>query len=350
MRILVCLAEQLPVGFFPLLCPHWIHSSNDSSVLASAMPENTGFSLRGLKSVSWRQRTAGSPTVVTDVYLMICHHKTTIFTEAKETTTVYELKKVVEGILKRPPEERRLYKDDQLRDDDDRTLLDCGLSSQSCCPHVPAAVGLALFRPGNGTFEPLHIDPFSSTPELPDVTKSQESGRAPVSKPCIKTSIFWFASCRQGAGLVYVSSVHPHPSKCVYLLNKALQFNYMTSAYCGVQAANTTVSWDPSPKLVLEEKEGSSWLHVQLLNCKWHRLPSVFPPANTCSLISSELLGAFRGEEVSHRLPWCTSICFSVFTLIPDSSTSEEFGWNSRGTGMQKELLVLPVAKSLGRL
>uniref|UniRef100_A0A8C8ED74 Ubiquitin-like domain-containing protein n=1 Tax=Otus sunia TaxID=257818 RepID=A0A8C8ED74_9STRI len=62
-----------------------------------------------------------------DVYLMIRHHKTTIFTEAKETTTVHELKKVVEGILKRPPEE---------------TLLDCGLSSQSCRPHVPAMVGL----------------------------------------------------------------------------------------------------------------------------------------------------------------------------------------------------------------
>ncbi|XP_076194189.1 elongin-B [Aptenodytes patagonicus] len=111
-----------------------------------------------------------------DVYLMIRRHKTTIFTEAKETTTVHELKKVVEGILKRPPEEQWLYKDDQLLDDDDRTLLDCGLSSQSCRPHVPATVGLALFRPGNGTFEPLRIDPFSSTPELPDVMKSQESG------------------------------------------------------------------------------------------------------------------------------------------------------------------------------
>ncbi|KAM6390099.1 elongin-B [Pluvialis apricaria] len=91
-----------------------------------------------------------------DVYLMICHHKTTIFTEAKETT-VYELKKVVEGILKRP-------------------LQDCGLSSQSCCPYVSATVGLALFKPGNGTFEPLRIDPFSSTSEIPDVMKSQESG------------------------------------------------------------------------------------------------------------------------------------------------------------------------------
>ncbi|XP_009916316.1 elongin-B [Haliaeetus albicilla] len=111
-----------------------------------------------------------------DVHVMVHHHRTTIFTEAKETTTVHELKKVVEGILKRPLEEQQLYKDDQLLDDDHRTLLDCGLSSRNCHPHVPAMVSLALFRPGNGTFEPLCIDPLSSTPELPDVKKSQLCG------------------------------------------------------------------------------------------------------------------------------------------------------------------------------
>lgn len=41
---------------------------------------------------------------------MIRRHKTTIFTDAKESTTVYELKRIVEGILKRPPEEQILYK------------------------------------------------------------------------------------------------------------------------------------------------------------------------------------------------------------------------------------------------
>ncbi|KAG8147137.1 putative Transcription elongation factor B polypeptide 2-like protein, partial [Naja naja] len=46
-----------------------------------------------------------------DVFLMIQHHKTTIFTDAKESSTVYELKRIVEGILKRPPEEQRLYKE-----------------------------------------------------------------------------------------------------------------------------------------------------------------------------------------------------------------------------------------------
>lgn len=44
---------------------------------------------------------------------MIRCHKTTIFTDAKESTTVFELKRIVEGILKRPPEDQRLYKVDR---------------------------------------------------------------------------------------------------------------------------------------------------------------------------------------------------------------------------------------------
>uniref|UniRef100_A0A8B9ZCT8 Ubiquitin-like domain-containing protein n=1 Tax=Buteo japonicus TaxID=224669 RepID=A0A8B9ZCT8_9AVES len=159
-----------------------------------------------------------------DVHLMVHHHRTTIFIEAKETTTVHELKKMVEGILKRPLEEQRLYKDDQLLDDDHRTLLDCGLT------------GNGTFEPlCIGTFEPLCIDPFSSTPGLPDVKKSQLCG----------------SSSRE-----------------------------QTLLCCSVQAANRTVSWDPSPKLLLEEKGGSSWLCVYILNCKWHVLPFVFLPAN----------------------------------------------------------------------
>lgn len=50
------------------------------------------------------------PTMFQDVFLMIRRHKTTIFTDAKESTTVYELKRIVEGILKRAPEDQRLYK------------------------------------------------------------------------------------------------------------------------------------------------------------------------------------------------------------------------------------------------
>nr|XP_003417709.3 elongin-B isoform X2 [Loxodonta africana] len=108
-----------------------------------------------------------------DVFLMIRRHKTTIFTDAKESSTVFELKRIVEGILKRPPEEQRLYKDDQLLEDA-KTLGECGFTSQTARPQAPATVGLA-FR-ADDTFEALRIEPFSSPPELPDVMKPQDSG------------------------------------------------------------------------------------------------------------------------------------------------------------------------------
>uniref|UniRef100_A0A452RUD0 Elongin B n=1 Tax=Ursus americanus TaxID=9643 RepID=A0A452RUD0_URSAM len=64
----------------------------------------------------------------------------------KESSTVFELKRIVEGILKRPPDEQRLYKDDQLLDDG-KTLGECGFTSQTARPQAPATVGLA-FRAG----------------------------------------------------------------------------------------------------------------------------------------------------------------------------------------------------------
>jgi transcription elongation factor B subunit 2 len=39
------------------------------------------------------------------VFLMTPHKKTTIFTEAKESSLVLALKRIIEGIMKRPPEE-----------------------------------------------------------------------------------------------------------------------------------------------------------------------------------------------------------------------------------------------------
>uniref|UniRef100_A0AC11E6L5 Uncharacterized protein n=1 Tax=Ovis aries TaxID=9940 RepID=A0AC11E6L5_SHEEP len=118
-------------------------------------------------------RRGGEAAAAMDVFLMIRRHKTTIFTDAKESSTVFELKRIVEGILKRPPDEQRLYKDDQLLDDG-KTLGECGFTSQTARPQAPATVGLA-FR-ADEAFEALRIEPFSSPPELPDVMKPQDSG------------------------------------------------------------------------------------------------------------------------------------------------------------------------------
>ncbi|XP_045334261.1 elongin-B-like [Leopardus geoffroyi] len=106
------------------------------------------------------------------VFLMISCHKTTIFMDAKESSTMFELKHTVEGILKQPPSEQQLYKDDQLLDG--KTLGECGFTSQTAGPQAPATVGLA-FR-ADEAFKALRMEPFSSPPELPEVMKPQDSG------------------------------------------------------------------------------------------------------------------------------------------------------------------------------
>ncbi|EDL15863.1 mCG117175, isoform CRA_a [Mus musculus] len=90
------------------------------------------------------------------VFLVIRHKKTTIFTDAMESSTVWELKRIIEGIMKRPPEEQLLFKDNQLLDEM-KTLRECGFTFQVARPETPATVGLA-FRTGD-VFEGLEIHP-----------------------------------------------------------------------------------------------------------------------------------------------------------------------------------------------
>ena len=72
---------------------------------------------------------------------MIRRQKTTIFIDAKESTTVSELKKMVQGITKRQPENMRFFKDDtQL--EDHKTLGDYGYTSSTARAQAPATVGL----------------------------------------------------------------------------------------------------------------------------------------------------------------------------------------------------------------
>ena len=60
-----------------------------------------------------------------DVFLMIRRKKMTIFLDAKENTTVLELKRMIEGITKKTPMEQRLYnKEDTVSSFYIRTFLD----------------------------------------------------------------------------------------------------------------------------------------------------------------------------------------------------------------------------------
>ena len=68
----------------------------------------------------------------------------TIFLDATEETTVYQLKKMLEGIIKKEPEEQKLYDIDSKEAlDDAKTLGDCGYKSQNAKAQDPASIGLA---------------------------------------------------------------------------------------------------------------------------------------------------------------------------------------------------------------
>ncbi|XP_032770112.1 elongin-B-like [Rattus rattus] len=102
-----------------------------------------------------------------DVFLMITREKTTIFAEAQESSTVLELKRIIQGILKRPPEEQLLFKDDQLLDES-KTLRDCGFTSRVAKPENPGLVTLAFKE---DAFQWLHPHPLSC-PLIESVVKN----------------------------------------------------------------------------------------------------------------------------------------------------------------------------------
>ncbi|XP_063244385.1 elongin-B [Bacillus rossius redtenbacheri] len=109
-----------------------------------------------------------------DVFLMIRRKKLTIFTDAKDTTTVFELKRIIEGILKVSPNNQQLFNKESTLMEDDKTLQEYGLNSSTAKAQSPALVGLAI-RQENGDFEQLEITPYSSPPDLPDVMRTQET-------------------------------------------------------------------------------------------------------------------------------------------------------------------------------
>lgn len=75
---------------------------------------------------------------------MVRRENTTIFLDATEETTVFQLKKMLEGIIKKEPEELRLYNIDTKEPlDDSKTLGDCGYKSQNAKAQDPGTIGLA---------------------------------------------------------------------------------------------------------------------------------------------------------------------------------------------------------------
>jgi transcription elongation factor B subunit 2 len=112
-----------------------------------------------------------------DVFLMMRRKKVSYFIDAKETTTVVELKKMLRGITKQPIEDMKFYRDDVCLQpyDDPKTLADIGFTSSTARAQAPGCIGV-VFRPDSSSeFETLDITPLSIPPDLPEVMKPQET-------------------------------------------------------------------------------------------------------------------------------------------------------------------------------
>ena len=71
------------------------------------------------------------------------------------------------------PEEQQLFYNDTLLEES-KSLVDCGLNTNTAKAQSPATIGLAIGK------EPLEITQLSLPPELPDVMKGQDSAVDPA--------------------------------------------------------------------------------------------------------------------------------------------------------------------------
>ncbi|KAL5964083.1 Elongin-B, partial [Taenia solium] len=109
-----------------------------------------------------------------DIFLAVRRKKTTIFLSLKENAEVLEVKQMIEGILKVPPEDQvLLYGSTAMYDH--KPLSYYGLTDLTARAHNPAVLGLCLRDSEGGQFEPLDITPYSKPPELPEVMRCQEN-------------------------------------------------------------------------------------------------------------------------------------------------------------------------------
>ncbi|XP_075248052.1 LOW QUALITY PROTEIN: elongin-B-like [Convolutriloba macropyga] len=119
-----------------------------------------------------------------DVYFQLRRQKDTIFTDLKETNTVLELKKTVQGIVKTSAEDIRIFnmsakdaKNAYLELEDGTTLRDCGFDANNARPQAPAELAY-VFKTGENDWEDIDIAKYSDPPEIPEVMRSNPTGNA----------------------------------------------------------------------------------------------------------------------------------------------------------------------------
>lgn len=104
-----------------------------------------------------------------DIFLMVRRQKTTIFLDTKENATVADVKKMLEGIVKRRPEDQKLAYERQILDDREELRHYFQAKAQN-----PAVIGLMLRDEQTGEFEQLQITPYSEPPELPSAMEKED--------------------------------------------------------------------------------------------------------------------------------------------------------------------------------
>ncbi|KAL5256630.1 hypothetical protein ACHWQZ_G011773 [Mnemiopsis leidyi] len=108
-----------------------------------------------------------------DVYIMIRRKKTTILTDAKESSTVAELKTIIEGLLKCGVDDQRLLLDGLILEDA-KTLSDSGITAKNAQAMNPVQLTLSIRKDSDGEFEEEAVEPYSVPPELPEALKQQD--------------------------------------------------------------------------------------------------------------------------------------------------------------------------------
>ena len=141
----------MSMSIFTTVRALWVHAEN-----RDAHPHNGPHTYARTHT---RLRTLPPPpphththTHTQDVFLMIRREKLTIFLDATEETTVLQLKKKLEPIVKQSPDHIGLYNqrtDAKESLPDQKTLGDCGYKSGNSKAQDPAPMGM-VFWTGEG--------------------------------------------------------------------------------------------------------------------------------------------------------------------------------------------------------
>ena len=120
------------------------------------------------------QSTAIPVNSTSDCFLQIRRRKTTIFTDVTETSTVVQLKQILGSILQIDPQTIRLSYKGQIFDNDNKRLLEYGVTSKQARPQNPLQLEYSL-RLADDSYETDELIPYSTENPLLNGEHQQQS-------------------------------------------------------------------------------------------------------------------------------------------------------------------------------